>query len=106
MKFTHAWLVAPTRRISFGPGLNVDTAMPCARPVRPAWSGASPRARHPASSRYALGVSTGSGLFFLRPGVGLTRTTIHVTAAASVITHAMKTTMPSTPKMLSITEVG
>jgi len=31
-------MVAQTRRISPGSGLNVGTAMPCARPVRPAWS--------------------------------------------------------------------
>src|SRR2546423_12779759 len=38
-------MVAQTRRISPGSGLNVDTAMPCARPERPAWSEPSPRAR-------------------------------------------------------------
>src|SRR5258705_1304412 len=37
-------MVAQTRRISPGSGLNVDPAMPCARPVRPAWSEPSPRA--------------------------------------------------------------
>jgi len=34
----HPWLVAQTPRISPGSGLNVDPAMPCARPERPAWS--------------------------------------------------------------------
>src|SRR4051794_20775639 len=37
-------MVAQTRRISPGSGLNVDTAMPCARSVRPAWSEPSPQA--------------------------------------------------------------
>src|SRR5260221_13017298 len=43
-EFTHPWMVAQTRRISSGSGLNVDTAMPCARPERPAWSEPSPQA--------------------------------------------------------------
>src|SRR5665213_2432174 len=43
-------MVAQTRRISPGSGLNVDTAMPFARPVRPAWSEPSPQARNPTSS--------------------------------------------------------
>src|SRR2546425_6125432 len=38
-------MVAQTRRISPGSGLNVGTAMPCARPERPAWSEPSPKAR-------------------------------------------------------------
>src|SRR5205807_7585855 len=42
----HAWLVAKTRRISPRSGLNVGTAMPCARPERPAWSEPSPDARN------------------------------------------------------------
>src|SRR5258708_5000222 len=49
-------MMAQTRRISPRPlktwsGLNVDTAMPFARPVRPAWSEPSPRARSSTSSR-------------------------------------------------------
>src|SRR5581483_2778730 len=45
-------------------------------------------------------------VFFLRePGAGLTRTTTHVTPAASAIMHAMKTTIPSSPSTLA-TEVG
>src|SRR5436305_6174778 len=43
-------MVAQTRRISPGPGLNVGTAMSCARPVRPAWSEPSPQARSSTSS--------------------------------------------------------
>src|SRR6266853_2078570 len=35
-------MAAQTLRISPGSGLNVDPAMPCARPVRPAWSGTAP----------------------------------------------------------------
>src|SRR5436305_1499419 len=46
----YPWLVAQPRRISPGAGLNVATAMPCARPVRPAWSEPSPRARSSTSS--------------------------------------------------------
>src|SRR3982750_1783646 len=46
---TYPWMVAQTRRISPGSGLNVGTAMPCARPVRPAWSEPSPRARNSTS---------------------------------------------------------
>src|SRR5260221_7823391 len=42
--YEHSRMVAQTRRISPGSGLNVDTAMPCARPVRPAWSEPSPEA--------------------------------------------------------------
>src|SRR6476660_2252334 len=38
-------MVAHTRRISPWSGLNVGTAMPCARPVRPAWSEPSPEVR-------------------------------------------------------------
>src|SRR5665213_673709 len=51
-------MVAQTRRISPGSGLNVDTAMPCARPVRPAWSEPSPQVRSPTSSLYAASCST------------------------------------------------
>src|SRR5882757_402362 len=47
---THPRMVAQTRRISPGSGLNVGTAMPCARPERPAWSEPSPRARSSTSS--------------------------------------------------------
>jgi hypothetical protein len=47
MGFEHSRLVAQTRRISPGSGLNVDTAMPRARPERPAWSEPSPRALQP-----------------------------------------------------------
>src|SRR4051812_34006580 len=43
-QFAHARLVAQTLRISPGSGLNVVTAMPCARPERPAWSEPSPHA--------------------------------------------------------------
>src|SRR6478735_2466803 len=50
MKFRHSRMVAHTRRISPGSGLNVDTAMPCARPVRPAWSEPSPQAPQSTSS--------------------------------------------------------
>src|SRR5262249_52951088 len=46
----YPWLVAQTRRISPGAGLNVGTAMSCARTGRPAWSEPSPRARSPTSS--------------------------------------------------------
>src|SRR4051812_17470104 len=45
-------MVAHTRRISPWSGLNVGTAMPCARPVRPAWSEPSPQAPQSASSLY------------------------------------------------------
>ncbi len=53
MKLAHARLVRDTRRISNEAGLNVGTAMPCARLLRPAWSHASPtgtRVSHQASS--------------------------------------------------------
>src|SRR6476661_1342660 len=50
MDLAHSRMVAQTRRISPGSGLNVDTAMPCARPVRPAWSEPSPQARSSTSS--------------------------------------------------------
>src|SRR6478672_5591474 len=52
---THAypWLVAQTRRSSPGSGLNVDPAMPYARPERPAWSEPSPQARSSTSSLLA-----------------------------------------------------
>src|SRR2546426_4269421 len=46
----HPWLVAHTRRISPGSGLNVVPAMPCARPERPAWSEPSPQARNSTSN--------------------------------------------------------
>src|SRR5882757_7214864 len=45
-------MVAHTRRISPWSGLNVGTAMPCARPVRPAWSEPSPLARNSPSSLF------------------------------------------------------
>jgi thioredoxin reductase (NADPH) len=47
-------MVAHTRRISFGSGLNVGTAMPCARPERPAWSEPSPQAPQSTSSLWRL----------------------------------------------------
>src|SRR5258705_6899969 len=43
-------MVAHTRRISPGSGLNVGTAMPSARPERPAWSEPSPQARSSTSN--------------------------------------------------------
>src|SRR5229473_5169310 len=49
-------MVAQTRRISPGSGLNVGTAMPCARPVRTAWSEPSPRPRSSTSSLSLLAV--------------------------------------------------
>src|SRR4051794_14880982 len=51
-------MVAHTRRISPWSGLNVGTAMPCARPVRPAWSEPSPEARSSTSSLYGGGLRT------------------------------------------------
>src|SRR5665213_965582 len=53
-------MVAQTLRISPGSGLNVDTAMPCARPVRPAWSEPSPQARHFTSSLYTREAPSGA----------------------------------------------
>src|SRR3954468_19889303 len=46
-----------TLRISPGSGLNVGTAMPCARPERPAWSEPSPRPRSSTSSPCQLSAS-------------------------------------------------
>ena len=42
---------------------------------------------------------------FAASGAGDTLTTIHVTAAASAITQAMKATMPSSPKNVSTCSV-
>src|SRR5882724_11561185 len=52
-------MVAHTRRISPWSGLNVGPAMPCARPVRPAWSEPSPGARSSTSSLSGLELAAG-----------------------------------------------
>src|SRR5436305_9252777 len=50
MDCRHSRVVAQTRRISPGSGLNVGTATPCARPERATWSEPSPPAPDATSS--------------------------------------------------------
>src|SRR6476469_592350 len=54
-------MVAHTRRISPGSGLNVGTAMPCARPERPAWSEPSPQAPSTRAQPLQLPGTVGGG---------------------------------------------
>ncbi len=54
---------------------------------------------------FAVGSTFAAAFARFFAGEGLTSTTSHVTAAASEITNAMKTTIPSRPRTV-YTEVG